>query len=181
MTAPHAHDATYRFCPRCGAPLELRRLKDGEPERLQCTACAFVFYLDPKLAACTIFMVDGGIVLLRRSIEPGLGLWVFPGGHVDRGETVPAAAVRETLEECGVRVSLTGILDAYSFPGREVVVIVYAAHPEGGQLQAGDECSEARAFAPESLPWDELAFDSTRAALRDYLRRFFPRVRVPRG
>jgi ADP-ribose pyrophosphatase YjhB (NUDIX family) len=177
----HAPDAAYRFCPRCGGALALRRLKPGEPERLQCAACAFVFYLDPKVAACTVFMMDGGIVLLRRSIDPGHGLWVFPGGYVDRGETVEDAAVRETLEECGMRVSLTGILDAYSFPGKDVVVIVYAAHPEGGTLQAGDESSEVRAFPPEVLPWGELAFDSTRAALRDYLRRFFPRVRVPRA
>lgn len=179
--AQHLHDAEYRFCPRCGGGLESRRIKGGEPPRLTCAACGFVFYLDPKVAACTIFMVDGGIVLLRRSIEPRLGKWVFPGGFVDRGESVDAAAVRETFEECRVRVSLTGILDAYSFPGRDVVVIVYAAHPVRGTPVAGDECSEVRLFAPEELPWDELAFDSTRAALRDYLRRFFPRVRLPRG
>ncbi len=179
----HAHAAPgdYRFCPRCAGALVARRLKAGEPERPTCGGCGFVLYLDPKVAAGTIFMLDGGIVLLRRAIEPGRGLWVFPGGYVDRGETAPAAALRETFEECGLRVSLTGILDVYSSPGRDVVVIVYAAHPESGTLQAGDECSEARAFAPEALPWDELAFDSTRAALRDYVRRFFPRVRARRG
>ena len=47
-------------------------------------------------------------------------------------------------------------------------------------LLHGDECDEARPFPPESIPWGELAFESTRAALRDYIRRFFPRVRVPR-
>ncbi|HET7746594.1 MAG TPA: NUDIX hydrolase [Vicinamibacteria bacterium] len=173
-------DAEPRFCPRCAGRLEPRRLKDGEPVRLVCGECSFVYYLDPKVAACTIAMVDGGIVLLRRSIEPALGKWVFPGGFVDRGESVPAAAVRETLEEVNLRVSLTGILDVYSFPGSEVVVIVYAADVMGGELAACDECSEVRAFAPEDIPWEELAFPSTRAALRDYVRRFFPRVRVPR-
>jgi ADP-ribose pyrophosphatase YjhB (NUDIX family) len=170
----------FRFCPRCAGPLEPRELKAGEPPRLTCRECAFVFYLDPKVAACTICMFDGGIVLLRRSIEPQLGKWVFPGGFVDRGEPVGAAAVRETLEEANLRVGLTGILDVYSFPGSEVVVVVYAADVLGGQLTAGDECSEARTFQPEEIPWDELAFPSTRAALRDYVRRFFPRVRVPR-
>jgi ADP-ribose pyrophosphatase YjhB (NUDIX family) len=125
-------------------------------------------------------MVDGGIVLLKRTIEPRIGTWVFPGGFVDRGEATAAAAVRETLEESNLRVSLTGILDVYSFPGSEVVVVVYAAEVVGGTLCAGDECDEARAFAPEAIPWGELAFESTRAALRDYVRRFFPRVRVPR-
>ncbi len=172
--------SSYRFCPACGGSLESRVLKTGDPGRLVCSACGHVHYLDPKVAACTVFMIDGGIALLRRSIEPAIGKWVFPGGFVDRGESVQAAAVRETKEECGVKVALLGILDAYSFPGHPVVVIVYAADPVSGTLQALDECTEARAFPPEAIPWDELAFDSTRAALKDYVRRFFPRVRVPR-
>jgi len=175
-----AGNSAYRFCPRCGAPLAERVIKDGDPPRLVCDACRFVFYLDPKVAACAICMVDGGIVLSRRTIEPRIGKWVFPGGFVDRGETVAAAAVRETFEEVNLRVSLTGILDVYSYSGSEVVVVVYAAEVAGGKLAAGDECDEARAFTPEEIPWGELAFESTRAALRDYIRRFFPRVRVPR-
>jgi len=101
-------------------------------------------------------------------------------GFVDRGEAVAAAAVRETMEEVNLKVSLTGILDVYSFPGSEVVVIVYAAEVISGELFACDECDEVQVFPPESLPWADLAFESTRAALRDYVRRFFPRVRVPR-
>ncbi|HUG55302.1 MAG TPA: NUDIX hydrolase [Vicinamibacteria bacterium] len=172
--------ADYRFCPRCGHGLASRVIKRGEPARLVCDGCTFVFYLDPKVAGCTICMVDGGIVLLRRTIEPSSGKWVFPGGFVDRGEPVSAAAVRETMEESNLRVSLTGILDVYSFPGSEVIVVVYAAEVVAGELCAGDECDEARAFPPEAIPWGELAFESTRAALRDYVRRYFPRVRVPR-
>ena len=170
----------FTHCPRCGGTLQVRALKDGEPSRLVCAACGFVFYLDPKVAACTISMLDGGIVLLKRSIEPAVGKWVFPGGFVDRGESVAAAAVRETMEEVNLKVSLTGILDVYSFPASPVVVIVYAAEVVSGDLFACDECSEVRAFPPEAIPWEDLAFPSTRAALRDYIRRYFPRVRVPR-
>src|SRR5687768_1189554 len=136
MAPPSPTD--YRFCPRCGGALAARMLKEGEPARLVCGACEFIFYLDPKVAACTICMVNGGIVLSRRSIEPQLGKWVFPGGFVDRGEAVSAAAVRETLEEVNLRVSLTGILDVYSFPGSEVVVVVYAGEVIGGELMACD-------------------------------------------
>ena len=176
----HGHGAD-KYCPKCAAVLEERTIKHGEPRRLVCVACGFVFYLDPKVAACTISTLEGGIVLLRRGIEPCVGKWVFPGGFVDRGESVPAAAVRETLEEVNLRVSLTGILDVYSFPGQDVVVIVYAADVVGGELQAGDEAEEARAFPPEQIPWEDLAFESTRAALKDYLHRFFPRVRIEQG
>jgi 8-oxo-dGTP diphosphatase len=171
----------YSYCPRCGGPLATRTLKEIEPPRLVCETCSFVFYLNPKVAACTIVMHEGGIVMLRRSIEPAKGKWVFPGGFVDRGESVQAAAVRETREEVNLRVSLTGILDAYSLGSHEVVVVVYAADVVGGELKACDECEEVKSFPPESLPWDDLAFESTRAALRDYLRRFYPRVRQPRA
>src|SRR5579862_8552122 len=150
----------YRYCPKCGSPLESRRLKENEVPRLVCPSCAFVFYLDPKVAACAIFLVDGGIVLLKRGIEPQLGKWVFPGGFVDRGESVQEAAARETLEEVNLRVSLTGILDVYSFKGHEVVVVVFAADVIGGTLEAREECLEVNAFSPETIPWDDLAFES---------------------
>jgi len=170
----------YKFCPKCGDVLQSRLLKAGEPTRLVCPGCTFVFYLDPKIAACTISMVDGGIVLAKRSIEPGLGKWVFPGGFVDCGEAVPAAAIRETLEEVKLKVNLLGVLDVYSFAPYQVAVVVYAADVIHGTPEPGDEASAVHCFAPEELPWDDLAFESTRAALRDYVRRYFPRVRVPR-
>jgi ADP-ribose pyrophosphatase YjhB (NUDIX family) len=172
--------AEYRFCPRCGHGLEPRLLSPREEPRPACSACGLVVYLDPKLAACTAFMLDGGIVLLRRAHAPEKGKWVFPGGFVNRGEPVHAAAVRETREEVNLRVGLTGILDVYSFPGEATAVVVYAAHVLSGRLEARDETLEVKAFTPETLPWDELGFESTRSALRDYLRRFFPRVRPPR-
>ena len=167
----------YRFCPRCGRGLEPRVLKSEEDPRPTCSACGFVVFFDPKLAACTAFMIDGGIVLLKRAVSPAKGKWVFPGGFVNRGEPVHLAAIRETREEVNLRVGLTGILDVYSFPGEATAVVVYAAHVLSGNLEARDETLEVRAFEPELLPWDELGFASTRSALHDYLRRFFPRVR----
>jgi ADP-ribose pyrophosphatase YjhB (NUDIX family) len=172
--------APDRFCPKCGGALERRVLKETEPARNTCSSCGFVLYANPKVAACTICLVDGGIVLLRRAIEPELGKWVFPGGFVDRGEPLTEAAIRETAEEVKLKVSLLGILDAYTFPPHEIVVVVYAADVVNGTPQAADEASEVKVFPPEEIPWDELAFPSTRAALRDYIRRYFPRVRVPR-
>jgi ADP-ribose pyrophosphatase YjhB (NUDIX family) len=177
----HRHGgAAFRFCPECGGALEERDVKENDPPRLVCTQCSFVFYLDPKVAACTISMLGGGVVLLRRAIDPQKGKWVFPGGFVDRGETVHGAAVREAWAEVGLRVTLTGILDVYSFPGEEVVVVVYAADVAGGELIVGDEAEDVKAFPPESIPWEDLAFQSTHEALRDYVHRFFPRVRIPR-
>jgi 8-oxo-dGTP diphosphatase len=85
----------YNFCPRCSGRLGLHEVKDGEPERLVCKACGFIFYQGPKLVAATIFELDGGILLTQRAIEPGYGKWTFPGGFVERGERAEAAAERE--------------------------------------------------------------------------------------
>jgi 8-oxo-dGTP diphosphatase len=167
----HGHKAPeYRFCPKCGGGLASKLVKNGEPERLVCERCSFIFYLDPKVVAGTVFTIDGGIVLLRRGVEPSLGKWVFPGGYVDRGESVAAAAVRETKEESCLDVRLASILGVYSYAGSPNVIVVYAAEVIGGALAAGDESVEARTFTPAELPWRELGFDSTRDAIKDYVR-----------
>jgi ADP-ribose pyrophosphatase YjhB (NUDIX family) len=160
----------YQFCPRCGGSLERRVIKATEPTRLVCTRCTFVFYLDPKIAVGTIIRVSSGrIVLVRRAIEPGLGRWVFPGGYVDRGEPLTAAAVREAREECGLDVRLDGLVNVYSYAGRAPVIVVYAATALGGTLAPDEESSETAEFASDTIPWDMLAFRSTREGLRDYL------------
>ena len=160
----------YDFCPRCGGRLGLRQVKDGEPERLVCEACSFIFYLGPKLVAAVIFEMDGGIVLTQRDIEPGWGKWTFPGGFMDRGETAEAAASREAREEAGVEVEVGPILGLYSYEGEVPVIAVYTGRVTGGKLEPLDETLAVEVFARDGLPWDEMAFASTEQALKDYLR-----------
>ena len=161
----------YRYCPACGGTLASRTLKTGDPERLVCARCGFVFYMDPKVAVGTIIKApDGRLVLVRRAIEPGYGLWVFPGGYVDRGEQVIDAAVREAREESGLDIRIDSLVNVYSYGGSAPIIIVYAATILGGELCAEDECLEARLFGPDEIPWDALAFRSTRESLQDYLK-----------
>lgn len=173
MTMPEDlfHDdgsVPYRHCPRCGGHLEPRIVFQHDPPRLVCVACGFVFYRDPKVAAGAICRTPGGIVLLRRGIEPGHGLWVYPGGYVDRGESLQAAAARETREEIGLEVRIDRLVGVYSYPGRPVIVVVYAAEVIGGEARGGPEALEVRTFDRAAIPWDRLAFQSTREALDDY-------------
>ncbi|HWP24515.1 MAG TPA: NUDIX hydrolase [Candidatus Binatia bacterium] len=169
----HAHGPLeYRFCPRCGGALDKRIVKAKEPKRLVCRACSFIFYQDPKVVAGTIFTLDGGIVLLRRGVEPAMGKWVFPGGYVDRGESVKDAAIRETKEESQLDVKLGRLLNVYSYPRSPNVIVVYAAEVIGGKLAPADESTEAGIFAPKDLPWEDLAFESTRDALNDYIQSY---------
>ena len=176
---PHDDSHAYRFCPRCGGPLERRLLKATEPERLVCAACDYVFYLDPKIAVGTIIRTRSErIVLVRRAIDPGYGKWVFPGGYVDRGEPLVTAAVREAREECGLDVRLDGLVNIYSYAGRAPVIVVYAATATGGTLGVDEESLESAEFDVASLPWDALAFRSTHEGLRDYLDGLLHPVRI---
>ncbi|HXG54153.1 MAG TPA: NUDIX hydrolase [Vicinamibacterales bacterium] len=161
----------YNFCPTCAGPLALRLLKAGEPVRHVCTRCGQVIFMDPKVAVGTIIGTPGGkVVLVRRAIEPGYGLWVFPGGYVDKGEVVTDAAIREAREEAGLDIRLDRLLNVYSYPGRPLVVIVYAATAVGGQLCHDEESLEVGLFSEDEIPWDTLAFDSTHEGLRQYFR-----------
>jgi ADP-ribose pyrophosphatase YjhB (NUDIX family) len=164
--------ADYRFCSRCAGRLENRVLKEGDPERLVCEACGFVFYLGPKLVAGAIVELEGGIVLIQRAIEPGYGMWTFPGGFVERGEVAEAAAARETLEETGLEIETTGIVGLYTYEGQIPAIAVFSARVTGGEPVPLDETLDVRAFPRDGLPWSEMAFPSTEHALKDYLRGF---------
>ncbi len=153
-----------RFCPRCASPVEV-----DFPRSLACPACGYRAFYNPKPVACAIPRdATGRIWLLRRAFEPGAGLWTFPGGFVDLGESVEDAAVREVREEMEVEIELGPLVGVYSRGDARVVPVVFAASTSA-LPRPGDEATEVCAFAPPELPWDELAFWSTRRALQDAL------------
>ena len=162
----------YNFCPRCSGRLGLREIKGGEPERLVCEACGFIFYQGPKLVAATIFELDGGILLTQRAIEPGYGKWTFPGGFVEQGERAEAAAEREALEEAGVEIEVGEIVGLYSYEDQVPVIAVFSGRVTGGEPEPLDETMAVEVFPRDGLPWAEMAFPSTEQALKDYLRKF---------
>ncbi len=161
---------SYKFCPVCGGHLEDRLIRAGEPERLVCTACGFIFYIDPKLAVIALVPYQGGLVMVRRAIQPGYGLWVVPGGFVDVGEKVEEAVVRETLEETNLTVRVVRLLKVHSYHQSRTVVLSYITEYLSGELAAGDEELEAQVFTREEIPWEDIAFSSTRDAVKEYVQ-----------
>ncbi len=159
----------YKFCPLCGGRFEKKRLVQNEPERLVCSSCEFVFYLDPKLVACTIAETSNGIVLQQRNKEPKAGQWVLPGGFVDRGETLQEAAKREFFEETGLHTRIHSLLGNYSYPGEANIIIVYKSEITGGTIRPCHESMAIGEFKKEEIPWDQLAFDTTKKALKKYI------------
>jgi len=157
------YPAKVKFCPLCGAAMTSRILMPENAERKVCTRCGFVLFPGPKLVA-GCFVVDAGrVLLIRRGIAPAVGKWTFPGGYVDFGENVADGAARETLEEVGMRVTLGPLLGVFNDGAITVVVYLAAPGREGPSLT--EEATEVKYFAPDDIPWQDLAFPTTTDAL----------------
>ena len=139
-----------KFCAGCGTRLVVRE-QEGR-QRPMCPKCGRVVYYDPKLAAACVIERDGKTLMVRRAVQTGYGLWSMPGGYVDRGEPVEAAAAREVQEEAGLLVEIDQLIGVFSDEGNPVVVAAYAATEVGGVLAPGPESLDVGFFALHDLP-----------------------------
>lgn len=164
------HPHTFsRYCMHCGQRLTTAVPEGDSKRRMVCLDCGFIHYINPRPVAGAIpVREDGAILLVKRAIEPRAGTWVFPGGYMDVGETAEEAAARETREEALLEVDALRLVGVYTRTEAGVVVIVYEARALG-EGSAGEETLDVAWFAPDAIPWDQLAFDSTEWALREWL------------
>ena len=137
----------------------------------KCPRCGYVTRRHPNPVPTVDIIIefqDQGLVLIERA-NPPHG-WALPGGFVDYGESLEAAAIREAREETGLTVTLLGQLHTYSAPRRDprqhTITTVYVAQGFGSP-QAADDARRLAIFRPEQLP-PVLAFDHS-LILSDYL------------
>jgi ADP-ribose pyrophosphatase YjhB (NUDIX family) len=147
------------YCSKCGS--ECRLWHEGQAHSI-CTSCGQIQFVNPTLGV-DVLVVDGDRVLLgRRSPWTGWGgRWCLPGGHVDFDEDFLTAGLRETLEETGVQVEVTGLLSVASSFWQHVdstLVAVLLARPLQGTPAPNPEMSEVAWFHWNSLP--EMAFEA---------------------
>jgi ADP-ribose pyrophosphatase YjhB (NUDIX family) len=174
--------STLVYCSRCGGPLAQALVPGEERERLACSACGFIAYVNPRLVVTTLPITDDGrVTLLRRGIEPGYGRWAQPGGFLEVDETVRAGAARETLEETGLVVEPGEVVGLYSRPEAAIVVIAFEARIVGGVARETPEALEVTAFRAEDIPWSGIAFRTSEWALGDWVRRARPDLDPGRG
>lgn len=162
-------DMNARFCTNCGAGLVARASTSGNVLRQTCPACRTTVYETPYIVTATLPITDGGVILVRRGTEPGRGLWSYPGGYLEDGETIEEAALRETWEETGLRVKITGLLGVYSRPGGRTVTVIFEAAAESDAWRSGPEVTEIETFSVDKIPWKELAFWTAKYALEDWV------------
>jgi len=155
------------FCPRCGIALEIQeRLGRMRPT---CPACDWIYFPDPKVAVAVLVCDQEKILLVRRTNEPMRGYWTLPAGFVDAGEDPARAAERECLEETGLAVETTRLLDVIAGQAHARgahILIVYQAEKLSGTLKPGDDADKAQFFELEYLP--PLAFSSTQSILNTW-------------
>ncbi|MDP5217501.1 NUDIX hydrolase [Ruegeria sp. 2205SS24-7] len=133
----------------------------------------------PRIGALAVVLRDGEVLLARRRNKPDAGLWGFPGGHVEWGETVLLAATRELREETGIHAEpidyLTNLdLLQHGEDGSvdlHYLLVGVACRYVGGTLQAADDVSDARWFETQAvlagdLPMSARVPDLLQLALR---------------
>ena len=156
------------YCVNCGSVLVPRMVEGREVEG--CPNDDFVLWHDPKVTTAVVIEMEGGILLGRRAIEPGRGLWCLPGGFVNDDEDPWAAAARECFEEISATVEMTRLIGVYHIAKRtapSMIGIAYQAMlADGHRPSPGPEMLEVGVFALDSLP--PLAFPSHRQVIAEY-------------
>jgi ADP-ribose pyrophosphatase YjhB (NUDIX family) len=157
-----------KFCPHCGAPVEIRIPPGDNLERHVCTRCAAIHYHNPKLVVGCVCEWQGQILLCRRAIEPRHGRWTLPAGFMENGESTTQAALRETHEEACARVAIDDLFALVNVPHINQVHLFYRGRLLDTDFAAGAESLETALFSEEDIAWPELAFGSVARCLAAY-------------
>ena len=122
----------------------------------------------PIAAVIAVVIHEGQTLLVRRANPPDAGLWGFPGGRIEYGETVEAAALRELTEETSVLGEACGVITALDILDRSddgtlryhFVLIAVRCRWLAGHPRAADDALEARWFRIADLGADEIAMSA---------------------
>ena len=146
------------FCSNCGEKNYYGHI-DGN-NRHHCTTCNTIHYENPKPTVTLICPKKDEILLVKRAVDPGRGLWALPGGFIERGESPEMAAERELKEETqllGNVLELLGTCSQFNTIFGDILLIgMLIEINDWSKLQPGDDASEADFFNLNKTP--NLAF-----------------------
>ena len=159
---------TMKFCSNCGHPVQIRIPEGDTLPRAVCGNCGTVHYENPRVVVGCVPEWHGRILLCRRAIEPRRGYWTAPAGFLEIGESMHAAAARETAEEALAQVEIGSLLSVVNVLHAAQVHVMFRAKLRSADHGAGVESLETGLFTEEQIPWPEIAFASIRFALERY-------------
>ncbi|WP_200769549.1 NUDIX hydrolase [Fontimonas thermophila] len=161
--------AEIRYCNVCGQPVEFRIPPGDHLPRHVCTRCGHVQYRNPKVIVGVIpEWGDGRVLMCRRNIEPRLGLWTFPAGFMEQGETSAAGAAREAREESRAEVEVGPLLMVINVPYVSQVYMIHRGRLLSPHFGPTPESSEVVLMAESEIPWDKIAFPTIWHGLRAF-------------
>jgi len=145
------------------------RIPEGDDrERKVCADCGHIAYENPKIVVGAVVAVGDAILMCRRAIEPRRGFWTLPAGYMELHETLEEGAAREAWEEARARIVIDGVLGMFSISRIGQVHIMYRARfADAGppSFSAGPESLDVQLMHHGDIPWDEVAFPTTRWAV----------------
>lgn len=157
-----------KFCSNCGHTVSLKDIPGDTHPRFFCDQCESIHYQNPNMVVGCIPIWNDQVMLCRRAIEPGKGLWNLPGGYLENGETVEEGAAREVWEEAGIRVRVTSLHTVFNIPKINQVYLHFLAEMPDLNYAAGVESLEVEMFKETEIPWEEIAFSSSTFSLEKY-------------
>jgi ADP-ribose pyrophosphatase YjhB (NUDIX family) len=158
------------FCSFCGAATRVATPAGDHLPRRICTRCAIVHYENPRIVVGCVPQFEDQLLICRRAIEPRRGFWTVPAGFMENGESLEAGAARECFEEAQASVEIGSLLALVSIPEAQQVHVFFRARLPTATFGAGIESLEVKLVRPAQIPWDEIAFPSTRFALERFLQ-----------
>src|SRR6202171_1164201 len=140
------------YCSSCGSKTEPRLV--GKQVLRACPKCDRIFFRNPKVVVIALIEVGGRVLLGRRDIEPGRGLWGLPGGLLDWNEHPEAAVIRECAEEMLVEVQPVELLPLQNIvlDDEGIVFLPYRARLIGGAAGGGGEGQAGGWVTPGGVP-----------------------------
>ncbi len=170
------------YCPQCGSNSLEYRIPDGDSKRRYvCERCGYIIYQNPLTVAGAILEWEGKILLCKRAIKPRFGLWTLPAGFMETHETVEECARRESLEEATAEIDNMALFSLYSLPHISQIYVIYSGTLREGRTEPGEESSQCKLFAPDEIPWSEIAFDIIEENLKLYFEHGSGNGRVHTG
>lgn len=147
------------FCADCGNPVELRVPAGDHLPRHVCGACGVVHYRNPKvIVGCVPVWEDGRVLMCKRNIEPRLGLWTFPAGFMELGETSGQGAAREAMEESQADVEVGELFAVINVPYVSQIYLIHHARLKVLHFGPTPESSAVALMREDEIPWEQIAF-----------------------
>lgn len=150
---------TVNFCNVCANRISHRIPAGDNLPRYVCDSCGHIQYFNPRvIVGCIPEWEDGRILMCKRNIEPRFGLWTFPAGFMELGETTAAGAARETLEESQAEVEIESLLAVINVPYVSQVYVVHRGRLLSPHHGPTPESSETCLMREDEIPWKQIAF-----------------------